>query len=281
MLCSKLALRHHHRLTTRTRVLFPNSWLSLLLFFLIIAPGLLFDLLSERRRAGLTESVFREISRIVLASLFFSGFAVAVLVVVRTVRPDWMPDPRQLLQHGNYIRNEYRLVTRTLVIEVGLALAASWFAHFLLSRRQGGASIRQISAWTQVFKKDKPPGHDAYVRVRLNGGAVYYGAVANFTSGLDTEGRELVLAPPLYAKANANDEPSPLPSVYQRIVVSGDAIEILSIDYRPSAGPKRPRRGTPRLRVPKAHQLIGRLKSLRSRRRSSEIVPVQQPPASM
>lgn len=247
-------------------MLFPSNWLSLLLFFLIIAPGLLFDLLSERRRAGLTESAFREISRIVLASLFFSGFAIAVLAVVRTVRPDWMPDPRQLLQHSNYIRNEYRLVTRTLVIEIGIALAASGFAHFLLSRREGGASIRPISAWTQVFKKDKPPGYDAYVRVRLNGGSVYYGTVANFTSGQDTEGRELVLAPPLYAKANTDDEPSPLPGVYQRIVVSGNAVEILSIDYRSSPALKQLRRRTLLLRVLDGRELIGRI---RRRKRSA------------
>jgi Family of unknown function (DUF6338) len=264
-------------------VLFPSSWLSLLLFFLIIAPGLLFDLLSERRRAGLTESAFREISRIVLASLLFSGFAVAVLVVVRTVKPDWMPDPRKLLQHGNYISKEYRLLTRTLVIEVAIALAASGFTHCLLSRRGGRASIRQISAWTQVFKKDKPPGHDAYVRVRLSGGAVYYGAVANFTSGLDTAGRELVLGPSLYAKAEPDSELSLLPRVVQRIVISGDAIEVLSIDYQPSALPKRLRRGTPPLRVPKPHLTIRPIKSLwsiRSSRRSGETVTVQQPPAS-
>jgi len=49
----------------------PSSWLSVVLFFLFIAPGLLLDLLSEQRRAGFSESAFREISRILLASLVF------------------------------------------------------------------------------------------------------------------------------------------------------------------------------------------------------------------
>jgi Family of unknown function (DUF6338) len=47
----------------------PGSWLSVLLFFLLVAPGLVFDLLSQRRRAGSPESGFREVSRVVLSSL--------------------------------------------------------------------------------------------------------------------------------------------------------------------------------------------------------------------
>jgi hypothetical protein len=165
-LYSRLA-PHPRLLITPTKMLLPSSWLSLLLFFLVIAPGLLFDLLSERRRAGLTESAFREISRTILASLVFSGFSVLVLGVVRTIKPSWMPDPRPLFQHSNYLWTNYRLVVRTLAIEVTIALMAAWLAHLVVSHRQGGASIRQVSAWTHVFKREKPLNHDAYVRVRL------------------------------------------------------------------------------------------------------------------
>jgi hypothetical protein len=219
-------------------MLYPSSWLALLLFFVVIAPGLLFDLLSERRRAGLTESAFREVSRVILSSLVFSGFAISVLVAVRVVRPAWIPDPRRLLQHGNYFSDNYGLVSRALAIEVVIALIAACFTHLIISHRQGGASIRQVSAWTQVFKREKPPCHDAYVRVRLNNGTTYYGTVANFTAGPDAEGRELILAEPLYAKPNMADRPSPIPGVYQRVVISGDAIEVLSVEYRLSARSK-------------------------------------------
>jgi len=103
----------------------PGSWLSVLLFFLLVAPGLLFDLLSERRRVGSPESTFREISRVVLSSLAFSGVAFAVLVILRIVHPSWLPDPRRLLEpKGSYARDHYRLLFRTLVLEVSLALTA-------------------------------------------------------------------------------------------------------------------------------------------------------------
>jgi Family of unknown function (DUF6338) len=140
----------------------PGSWLSVLLFFLLVAPGLLFDLLSERRRAGFSESGFREVSRVVLGSLAFSGVAFALLAIVRAVHPAWMPDPRRLLDpQDSYAKDQYRLILRTLVLQASLALTGAWAWHIILAKRQGGAIIRPISAWTQVFKRDCPKGHDA------------------------------------------------------------------------------------------------------------------------
>src|SRR6266511_2567769 len=105
----------------------PGSWLSVLLFFLLIAPGLLFELLSERRRAGFPESGFREFSRFVLGSLAFSSFAFTLLAILRTVHPAWMPDPRRLLEsRDSYAMDHYRLILRTLALQGSLALTAAW-----------------------------------------------------------------------------------------------------------------------------------------------------------
>ena len=66
----------------------PSTWLSVLFFLLLVAPGALFLL---QRRTAIADSAFLEISRIVLASLAFSGVAFLVLAVVRQARPDWLP----------------------------------------------------------------------------------------------------------------------------------------------------------------------------------------------
>jgi hypothetical protein len=211
----------------------PSSWLSVVLFFLFIAPGLLLDLLSEQRRAGFSESAFREISRIVLASLVFSGFAFSVLAIVREVQPEWMPDPRRFLDPKDpYAKDHYLLILRTLVLQGSLALTAAWAWHLVLAWRQGGATIRQASAWTQVLERDCPKGHDAYVRVRLEGGTIYSGLVANFSSDLEVDGRELVLAPPIASKTGEN-QMTAMPGQYQRVVIRGSAIEVVSVEYRP------------------------------------------------
>jgi hypothetical protein len=211
----------------------PGSWLSVLLFFLFVAPGLLLDLLSERRRAGFSESAFREVSRVVLGSLAFSGVAFALLAIVRTVHPAWMPDPKRLLEPGDsYAEDHYRLILRTLALQASLALTAAALWHLFLAKKQGGATIRPVSAWTQVFKRDCPKGHDAYVRVRLEGGVIYSGLVANFTSDLEVDGRELILAPPMASRTGENPMTA-VPGQYQRVVLRGSAIEVISIEYRP------------------------------------------------
>jgi Family of unknown function (DUF6338) len=95
----------------------------------------------------------------------------AVLVILRVIHPAWLPDPRRLLEpRGSYAQDHYRLVFRTLVLEASLAFAAVWAWHLILAKRQSGATIRPVSAWTQVFKRDRPKGHDAYARVRLQEG---------------------------------------------------------------------------------------------------------------
>jgi hypothetical protein len=83
----------------------------------------------------------------VLGSPFFSGFASAVPAVVRSVHPAWMPDPKRLLEpHESYVRDQYRLTLRTLVLQGLLALTAAWLWHFPC--QEAGRSYH-------------PPGQDA------------------------------------------------------------------------------------------------------------------------
>jgi len=114
-----------------------------------------------------------------------------------------------------------------------LAHGAALLTHWLLVRR-GGATIRAVSAWTALFRRDLPPGHRAYVRVRLAGGIVYTGSVLSFTSDLPLADRELVLGPPLYSKTG-DRQLSALPPDYTRILIRGAMIETLAVEYRPSA----------------------------------------------
>jgi hypothetical protein len=215
----------------------PSTWLSIVLFAIFVAPGLLFDLLSQRRRVGVMESTFREISRVVLTSLIFSGGAAVVLATVRTVRPEWMPDPRHLItgKDVHYLETHYRLILRTLLLQVVLSLAAASGCHAVLARRQGQAKIRPVLAWTRVLRTEKPKGHNAFVRVRLSSGAVYTGLVMYYGDSSDPKDRELVLVPPLASKAAGSPRLTGMPADYQRVVLRGDAIEVMSVQYWPES----------------------------------------------
>jgi len=201
----------------------------------LVAPGLLFDLLSERRRVGVPESTFREISRVVLASLSFSAAAFAILVLLRTVEPDWMPDPRRLLGSMDaYLPDHYRLIFRALLIQTGLSLLFAALVHLWLAHRQG-AGIRQTNAWTQIFKIDRPLGGFPYVRVRLKSGYVYTGFVGYFSPDLDQDSRELVLLPPLYAK-KPDGELKVVPAEQGALILRGSEVDMMAVQYRPYPG---------------------------------------------
>lgn len=225
----------------------PGSWVSVLLFVVLVAPGLLFDLLSDRRRGGFPESTFREISRVVLASFVFSVLAFAVLVVLRTVEPGWMPDPRRLLGSARtYVPDQYRLIFRALLIQACLALMFAFLVHLWLVREHGarvqkisawiarqlGGKVRRINAWSQVFEEDCPAGDAPYARVRLKSGYVYTGFVAQISPDFDLDSRELVLLPPLYSKP-PDGELKVVPSNHQRIIFRGSEIDMISVEYRP------------------------------------------------
>jgi hypothetical protein len=215
----------------------PSTWLSVLFFLLLIAPGLVFDLLAERRRAGADESAFREASRVALASTAFSGAALAILATVRALKPGWMPDPRRLLGDGQaYLADEYRLVLRALLIQVAIALVLALITHAILAKTSG-ASIRQRSAWSSVFHYELPDGSQAHARVRMADESVYIGRVAHFTANVEHADRELVLAPPLYSKVK-DGQLKDVPEEWQRIVVRGDQIVVLSVQYRPKDPPQ-------------------------------------------
>jgi Family of unknown function (DUF6338) len=216
----------------------PGTWLSVLLFVVLVAPGLLFDLLSDRRRGGFPESTFREISRVVLASFFFSVLAFGVLVVLRTVEPGWTPDPRRLLgSSGTYVPDQYRLIFRALLIQAGLALLFALLAHLGLAHKQG-AGIRKASAWTQIFKTNRPAGSAPYARVRLKSGYVYTGFVGYFSPDFDQDARELVLLPPLYAKPPDGGKLTVVPAEHACLILRDAEIDMLTVQYRPAPPPR-------------------------------------------
>jgi hypothetical protein len=57
----------------------PTNASAIVAFFLLTAPGVIFELMRERRRPGLSDSVLREASRIILASTVFTCSAFLVL----------------------------------------------------------------------------------------------------------------------------------------------------------------------------------------------------------
>lgn len=210
----------------------PSTWLSAILFVVLIAPGLFFDLLAERRRAGASESAFREASRVMLSSLVFSGLGLGVVCLVRSVQPTWMPDADRLVAEPHqYMVEHYPVILGALFLGEFVALGAAWCAHQLLSLKDG-SGLRTVSSWRKVFRDDLPAGVVApHVRVRLTNGTVFTGVVVQYTADLDLADREIVLAPPLFSKTGTNPL-TPLPGEWQRLILPASSIESIAVQYQ-------------------------------------------------
>lgn len=208
----------------------PSTWLAVVLFVLVVAPGLAFELLSEKRRAGVSESAFRETSRVVLASLVFGTIAVAILALLRAWHPAWMPDPGQVFKATpGYDSTHSRLIVRTLLIEAGIAFVLVWLTHCILVAISRGASIRPISAWTRTMRHEVPEGSEPAAWVRMNDGHEWMGLVFAFSADLETSGRELVLGQPLYSNGGAGF--ARVDSSWQRVVLDGGSVQSLTVQY--------------------------------------------------
>lgn len=176
------------------------------------------------------ESTFREIGRTVLASLFFSGLSTTAVLILGQ-HWNWIElDIRGLLSQSDYSSQLRHDRLRGILVEFGLASTLAVIWHLILASLAGGAHIRQRSSWTTVFRRECPQGHQVFARVRMADDIVYYGRVAHFTANLDVDGRELVLAKPLYSKTGTS-EMAKVPDRFQRVILRGDAINVISVEY--------------------------------------------------
>jgi hypothetical protein len=223
----------------------PSSWLSVLAFALLIAPGLAFDYLREGRRAAYVESAFRETSRLVAASIGFSAVALCLLAIIRAAFPSWIPDPRLLLSEWpGYAVGHYRLILRTCLIQVafeaGLVLLFNgWLAGNTASQ------IKRQSAWMILLRQR--PNLNAIVRVRLKDGDSWEGTVTDFTPDLALDGRELTLGRPLRYRPKPGSPFMPVDEDWRRVVLSGSDISTLVVRYTlEGVAPAAPKRSTRR-----------------------------------
>lgn len=211
----------------------PTNWLSAVLFTILIAPGLVFDLLSTHRLVRAKESAFREISRITLSAVIFSS---AGLAAAAWASHEWVGTFLELdsaVRDGwDYIKNNQALALRSLALAMGVAVVLAFITDRVLRLRS--PKLLQKSAWTLVFKRKWPwertewlreniaervrrwwkapgiwikgPGTDSNATIVLSDGALIRGIILNFSPDHELEDRELVLKKPIYIRAAGQTE---------------------------------------------------------------------------
>ncbi|GAB3006451.1 DUF6338 family protein [Saccharothrix stipae] len=223
----------------------PQTLGAVASFLALVAPGIVFELLRERRRAGFKESAFREASRVALGSLVFTLSACALLVASgASVRAlfgvDVVVGLDRLVGGGAaYVRSHLMLVITSVVAELVLACAAAAAADLLLARRRSEiTSVQQQTAWHQVFRRDRPPGSVPWVHVHLVDGTSFFGFLRSHTASGVPEEREIVLegVSMTYLGKPLDGDEAHVEDVigerWARVVIPATQIKYLRVQYR-------------------------------------------------
>ena len=261
-------------------MLLPSSLGTLIAFLLLVAPGLLADLLESRRKAGDKESSFREIGRVALFSLLYSmAGALIVGAVLALVRGATGFDALRAVRDSDYAADHFwwSVLAVSSVSLAGCAIAAA--IHW---KRFGSFSIKvdRASAWTAELGavKGEPRNTVTTVMVELLTGERYVGNLAGYTPNLEQADRELTLGQPMKVRRVGDNELLPIPAKYERLVLRGDQIKTIAARkwVPPSAQDVEPPHRKLRVR------LWDRIVSLRARiglsQKQTPVLPPHQEP---
>jgi hypothetical protein len=158
---------------------FPQGIPAVITFFLFVAPGITWELMGERSRPTVTSTPFREAARVALTSVVFSGAALLALAVTRSRWPRTMPDPRLWLSASGYAQRHYRLVARTIALEVGIACGLAAVIQLLRGIGKKQRVVQRPTLWTVLHTSGADKQDIPMAIVRLADGTVYAGDVAH------------------------------------------------------------------------------------------------------
>lgn len=216
----------------------PTTAAQILLFLALVAPGLYFELLRERRRPAIGETAFREASRIALASILFDVAALAVLAIVRVIQPSWLPDPgRWLTYPAVYVPRHYALIAWAGLAELLLALGFATLVDQL--RRSRSGDMRPGGIWFQLFRADRPDNTVPWVSLRLIDGVEIAGFLSYYVPADDPAAREIALRHNNLGTGlqlrKSEDRLVERLDQWSDIVVRGDQISYFKVRYLPAA----------------------------------------------
>lgn len=188
----------------------PSSLLGLVLFVVLLAPGLAYVLRHERSVPAVTYSAFRETLRVVFASVTCLTVTGLLFAGLRFLVPEHTPDVRRLVQEPiAYIRGHHVQFAWWSFVLVVFATLLGFLAadpRFILAQRKarsnrfwrwllGESAIRPSSAWRTALIELKPSKADeTLVGVQMVDGAYIQGYLVSANpSTTENDQREIVL----------------------------------------------------------------------------------------
>jgi len=209
----------------------PDTLGAVVTFLGLVAPGVAFELLRERRRPSIEETAFREASRIALTSLVFTLGAGAILALAHLAGAPFVADPVEWLRHGGaYALDNLGLVSFTALLQVALALALALLADWTF-RRSAPGHVVPGSIWFQLFRNRRPDGATPWVHLRLTDETEIWGYADDYTPDQRLDNRELTLVGPGLQYRRKGASTNQELDRWAAICVRGDQITWLKVMY--------------------------------------------------
>lgn len=218
----------------------PTSALSVVIFLLLVAPGICYELLQQRRHFPRQESAFVEVGRILLSGTLLSALTLLLLGLVRWWSERSVVDPPALLARGlPYIAQHVMLVGWTVALELGTStLLAVIFSDVRTSKT--ARKIQPIDPWHALAERYVKPGINVNVKVKLKSGVEIYGRYMSATTEPDLAKRELVLKAPLSLRQPGGAIGLTWLSEWQALVVPGTEVSYLAFQHFGTEEPAKP-----------------------------------------
>jgi len=229
----------------------PTTFVGLLLFVVLLAPGFAYVARREVQQPVRPTSIFRETVAVALASVGCDIAVVLVFAVVRWIGPGVTPDIGALVrQSGSYAEAHYvALAAWGLGLLAGACLLALALAGLdvgsrlarLLQRVPGlhwlappaRTAVSPKSAWLRVFREYED--HAVHVGCHLDDGSYLSGWLLSYSPDYnETADRDLALSAPIEFRASGHDTACPLEGI-GAVVISARRIVNLLVSYVPEA----------------------------------------------
>lgn len=221
----------------------PTTFVGLLLFVLLLAPGLTYRAYRAPNVAVRRLSALREVGGVALRSIIFDTIALVAFGFARLVLTDATPDVGALVRdHGAYLQKHYLLtfwwtvgvlafacVSAVIVaVFIGSNKADAWRASPRCSWMLPRGAVTEDSAWQVALGAH--PDKDKHVGLMLDDGHYIDGFLWTFSADTDeTVDRDIALQKPRLREPGSSDL-NDMDGI-DGIVVSARSIRAVTVAY--------------------------------------------------
>lgn len=215
----------------------PATFGTLLGFLGLVAPGIVYSTIAEKRRPRRSESTFAEASRVALTSLGFSLASLAVLWLLQRYARLALPDVGLwLTRGGKYAARNLGKVFFGLAAQVVIACALAAAGAWLLTRRSR-SRFREDTVYGSVFRRYAPNDFYPWVHVRLDNETEFWGYERAHDDRDEAGARMIVLAGKrLMRRLPDESDWQPIGKDWDLVIIDASRIRYMQVIYQNHAG---------------------------------------------